>query len=237
MPTVSSPEPARMIAAGRRPAARLPATSAVANIVSDSGRERQAGLQGVVLEHHLQVDRQRDHRPAERDRSAASGTRRRAGTASCRNRSGSSSVGLPSRLRRDEPAGERAERDEADRDQEADELPALLPDEDADHDAAHADGRQDRADDVDAARARVRHVADQPRPLRTTAMTTTSSRNADAPRQEGREEAAEQRADGGGDRGGGADQRVRLASARRPGSCRGSATASPAAAATRRARR
>ena len=37
MPTVSSPEPARMMPAGRRLPARLPATSAVANIVSDSG--------------------------------------------------------------------------------------------------------------------------------------------------------------------------------------------------------
>ena len=37
MPMVSSPDPARMMLAGRRPAARLPATSAVANIISDSG--------------------------------------------------------------------------------------------------------------------------------------------------------------------------------------------------------
>jgi hypothetical protein len=35
----------------------------------------------------------------------------------------------------DQPAGERPERDHADRDQEADELPAFLPDEDADHDS------------------------------------------------------------------------------------------------------
>ncbi len=37
MPTVSSAEPARMMLAGRRSAARLPASSAVPNIVSDSG--------------------------------------------------------------------------------------------------------------------------------------------------------------------------------------------------------
>ncbi len=37
IPTVTSPDPARMMLAGRRPPARLPATSAVANIVSDSG--------------------------------------------------------------------------------------------------------------------------------------------------------------------------------------------------------
>jgi hypothetical protein len=30
-------------------------------------RERQAGLQGVVFQHHLQVDRQGNHRPSERD--------------------------------------------------------------------------------------------------------------------------------------------------------------------------
>ena len=60
-----------------------------------------------------------------------------------------------------EPAGERPERDEADRDQDADVLAALLPDEDAEHDAAHADGREHRADDVDVARPGVRHVADR----------------------------------------------------------------------------
>ena len=38
-----------------------------ANMLSESGAMRQAGLHRVVLEHHLQVDRQRDHHAAQRD--------------------------------------------------------------------------------------------------------------------------------------------------------------------------
>ncbi len=109
-----------------------------------------------------------------------------------------------------EPAGERPEGEQADRDQDADELAALLPDEDADHDAAHADGRQHRADDVDAARAGVRHVVDQLEADEDDPDHDDLEREADAPRQERGQEAAEQRADGGGDRRGGADQRVGL---------------------------
>ena len=79
----------------------------------------------------------------------------RAGSACERNRSGSISAGLPGRLRRTSHQASAAERDGADRDQGADRLAALLPHEDAEHDAAHADDRQDRADDVDAAVAGV----------------------------------------------------------------------------------
>ena len=73
----------------------------------------------------------------------------------------SSSAGLPSRLRRTEPVDERAEGERAEREQRADRLAALLPHEDAEHDAAHADDGEERADRVDAARARVRHVTDE----------------------------------------------------------------------------
>ncbi len=52
---------------------------------------------------------------------------------------GSSSVAFRSRWRRDEPAGKRPQRDRAERDQQRDVVAALLPDEDAEHDAAHAE--------------------------------------------------------------------------------------------------
>ena len=52
---------------GRRVPAFLPASRAIAEHAQRERRERQAGLHGVVLEHHLQVDRQGDHHAAERD--------------------------------------------------------------------------------------------------------------------------------------------------------------------------
>jgi hypothetical protein len=56
-----------MILLGLRLPARLPATRATAKHAQRQRRERQAGLHRVVLQHHLQVDRQRDHQPAERN--------------------------------------------------------------------------------------------------------------------------------------------------------------------------
>jgi hypothetical protein len=51
----------------------------------------------------------------------------------------------------DEPPGQHRERHGPDRHQQADVLAALLPDQDPQHDAAHADDGQDGADDVDLA--------------------------------------------------------------------------------------
>ena len=106
-------------------------------------------------------------------------------------------------------------------------LAALLPGEDAEHDAAHAERPRAARRRRRPAGPGVGHVAHIPSPDSTIAMTTASSRNADAPRQVGGDEAAEQRPDGGRDRRRRADQRVHPASAPRPRSCRGSATASP----------
>ena len=78
------------------------------------------------------------------------------------NRSTSSSAGFPSRLRFLQPPGEEAEAADADREQRADRAAALLPDEDPEHDAAHPERRQDRADDVDAAVSGVRRVVHAP---------------------------------------------------------------------------
>ena len=76
-------------------------------------------------------------------------------------RPGSSSVSLPVTLAAHEPPGEQRERDRADRDQQADELAAFLPDEDAEHEPAHPDHREDRPDEVDLPRPRVGDVVDE----------------------------------------------------------------------------
>ena len=168
---------------------------------------------------------------------AASAARCRAGRASTANRSGSISVGLPCRLRRTshQPSPTIATAPTAMSD--ADGLAALLPDEDAEHDAAHADHRQDRADDVERRAARCRGRRGRARCPTARCDDDRLEEEGDAPRQVGGDEAADQRPDGGGDRGRRPDQRVRPAAAPRPRSCRGSATASPAAAARRRGRR
>ena len=78
------------------------------------------------------------------------------------NRPTSISAGLPSRLRFRSHQASEAEAADAHREQRADRAAALLPDEDPEHDAAHPERRQDRADDVDAAISRVRRVVDAP---------------------------------------------------------------------------
>ena len=94
------------------------------------------------------------------------------------NRSGSISVGLPSRLRRTQPVDQAGQRDRADAQERADGLAALLPDQDAEHDAAHADDGQDRADDVDLRGTRCTGTSRTSlMPDSTTAMITTSSAN------------------------------------------------------------
>ena len=141
-------------------------------------RERQAGLHRVVLQHHLQEDRQRDHQAAERD--LLQRLRRDAEPEVLRlEEAGVDQRRLALALALDEPPGERAERDEADREEHADRSAALLPDEDPEHDAAHAERREDRADDVDA--PSIRCTARRGRaccPTSTIAMITTSPKNA-----------------------------------------------------------
>ena len=78
------------------------------------------------------------------------------------NRSGSISVGFPCALPAHQPIGKRGQRDHADREEQADGFATLLPRENAQHQAAHAEDREHCADEVDLARARVRHLADEP---------------------------------------------------------------------------
>ena len=71
-------------------------------------------------------------------------------------RSGSMSVGLPSRLRRTSHQAKAASDTDADRQEQADGLATLLPDEDAQDQPAHPKHRQERTDKVDLRAARCR---------------------------------------------------------------------------------
>ena len=137
------------------------------------------------------------------------------------NRSGSSSVGLSSRLRRSQPPDQPGQRDRADRQQRADGFAAFLPHQDAEHDAAHAEDGEDRADAVDAPRAGVGNVADEFDAGQHDRDDDDLEQERDPPRQVGGDEPAEQWPDRGGDRGRGSDQRVDLAPGPLLRSCRG----------------
>ena len=161
IPIVSSAKPSRMMLAGRRVPAFLPASSAIAEHAERERSERQSRLHRVVLEHHLQEDRQRDHRATQRDllehllRDAES------------EEFGLEQIGVDQRglaftLAAGQPVRERAHRDHADGQQRDDGLTTLLPYQDAEHDPAHAQHREARADRIDTARSGVRHVADEP---------------------------------------------------------------------------
>lgn len=60
-----------------------------------------------------------------------------------------------------QPAGQCPERERADRDRQPDELAPLLPDQNPQDHAAHAEDREDRPPSVDLAGAGVGHVADE----------------------------------------------------------------------------
>ena len=123
-------------------------------------RHRQAGLQRVVFERHLQEDRQRDDRAAHGDL-----LQHLLGGAD-------PEVREPEQVRVEEgrlgfallshePVGQRSERDRTDRDEQPDQLAAFLPHQNAEDDATHADHGEDRTDPVDLARSGVGHVADK----------------------------------------------------------------------------
>ena len=120
--------------------------------------EREPGLQSVVLEHHLQVDRKRDHHSAEGDllerlRRDAEPEVLRAEELRVDQR------GLALALTSHQPPRERAETDRTGCEQHSDRRAPFLPDENPEDDPAHADRRQDRADDVDPPVACVRDIA------------------------------------------------------------------------------
>ena len=206
-PTSSRPKPARMMSAARRFPARFPAISATREHAERQRGERQARLHGVVLEHHLQEDRQGDHRAAEGDLlghltgdaepEVLGGEQRRVDQGR-----------LAGAMAAHQPPGEQSEADRTDGDQRDDRFTALLPDEDAEHDAAHADDRQDGPDDVDATVAGELHVAHQSDAREHDRDHDGLEEEGDPPRQVGGDEAADERSHGGGDRRRGADQGI-----------------------------
>ena len=220
MPTSASPNPTRMMLAGAQVLGELPGGQRDGEHRERERRERQAGLHRVVLERHLQVQRQGDHRPAERDLLED----HRHGTDAevlDLEQVGVEQDHLAGALAPHEPEGERGERHGTDRHEQPDVRAALLPHEDPQHDATHAEHRQHRAADVDLAHPRERHVDDELDVEQDDRDDHDLEHEADPPRQVRGDEAAEQRSDRRADRGRGADQRVGLLHARHPRSCRG----------------
>ena len=172
-------------------------------------RERHARLEGVVAPDELQEDRQRDQHPAQRDLLQEELDNADAEQLGREERRIEQSR-LAFALAAAEPVHEGRHRCHADREQRRDGLAALLPDEHADDEAAHADDREERADVVDRPVARVRHVADLPAPEQDDDDDEGLERESRAPRDGGREEAADERPDRGGDRARRSDQRVDL---------------------------
>ena len=117
---------------------------------------------------------------------------------------------LPLPLAPHEPVDQRRHGDRADRQERTDGFAAFLPDQDAQHDAAHAQDGEDRADHVDAPGPGVGHVVDEPDAGQHDRDDDDLEQEPDAPRQVGGDEPAEQRPDRGGDRRRGPDQGVGL---------------------------
>ena len=123
-------------------------------------------------------------------------------------RFGSISVTLPWAFRRREPPPQQPERHDAGHDQDPDGLRALLPGEDAEHDATHAQHGQERADGIETSIAGVRDVLHEPDAGKDDPDDDELEEEADPPRQERRDEAAEQRSDRRRDRRRGTHERI-----------------------------
>ena len=181
----------------------------MANMDSDKRGDGEAGLHGVVLERHLEEERKGDHRSAQGDL-----LEHLLGDADAevqvREELRVEQGGLAASLALDEPVGERREGDRAHGDDETDELAAFLPDEDPQHDPAHAHDGQDGAHHVDLAGPRVGHVLDETDLGQHDGDDHDLETEADPPRQERGDEPAEERAHRGGDGRRCADQRVGL---------------------------
>ena len=169
--------------------------------------QRQARLQRVVFEDHLQVDRDGDHRAAERDvleHLPGDPEPEQLGREQRRIDQRRLALALPAH----EPVREPGEGDGADRQEQADGFAALLPDEDAQHQAAHAEDRQNGADEVDLARACVRRVTDESDARQHDRDDDDLEQERDAVGEVRGDEAADQGSDGRCDRGRRPDQGV-----------------------------
>ena len=116
---------------------------------------------------------------------------------------------MPLTLPPPEPDDQRRQTDHPDRQEGGDRL-AFLPHQDAEHDAAHAQDREDGADHVDGPRPGVGGVTDEPDAGQHDGDDDDLEQEPDPPRQIGGDEPAEQRPDGGGDRRRRPDERVGL---------------------------
>ena len=200
-------------------------------------RQREAGLQRVVLQVELEVDRQRDHQPAQGDvlQDALPDAEVEE---LLLEEIGVEERGLALALPPDQPAEQRNREDDAGAHQQAHRLAALLPGQDAEHEQAHAEHRQRRADRVDAAVAGEGDVADQ---AADPARTPRDDERLDGEARRAR------RAASSGNRRSAARSRRRSRPPRRssrrpspascPRSCRGSGTAWPAGTTQPRGRR
>ena len=191
--------------ARRRPA-RFPASHRDREHRQRQRCQRDPRLEGVVAPDELQVDRQRDQHPAQRhllqeDPGRAGREQLRPEQRRIEQR------GLPGAFAPNEPVDEPCHPRHADRKQRSDRFAALLPDEHADDQPAHPDHRESRADSIDRPIARIRHVADTPRPRQHGQDDQALHKKPGAPREDSRDEASQQRPDRGRDRSRGADQR------------------------------
>jgi hypothetical protein len=110
---------------------------------------------------------------------------------------------LPLSLSPPQPVRERSERQDAEPDDEPNEFASLLPHEDAEHDAAHPDDGEDRADGVDTTGPGVRHVPHEPDAGQNDRDDGVLEQKGDAPRQIGGDESSEQWSNRGCNRSGG----------------------------------
>ena len=183
-----------MIEAGRRSPPVPPGENRCREHGQRERSEGQAGLQRVVFERDLEKDRQRDHRAAQGDV-----LERLLGDPD-------PEVGVAEKVRVEQgrlsfavaphqPTGQRPERERADRDRQPDELAPLLPDQNPQDHAAHADDREDGPRSVDLAGAGVGDVADELDVEQDDRDHDQLEEEADPPREEGRHEAAKERPD------------------------------------------
>ena len=193
---------------GRRAPAFLPASTATPNIVSESGASDRPVCSALYSSTICRKIGRAIIAAAQRDRS---------GAAVPRSRTGTSSIGTdPDRAASASPraCGARAtsasdpKRHRPDDQELGDGLPAFLPRQDAQDDAAHAEDGEDRADRVDLARSGVRHVLDAPGAEQHDRDDHELEQEADPPREERGDEAAEQWSDRRGDRRRGTDQGI-----------------------------
>ena len=209
MAAPSRTKPARMmLLALRRPALR-PGEHGDAEHREGQGCERDARLERVVAPDQLEVDRQDDQEPAQRDlleQDLGDAVAEQLG----REQGWIEQRGLALALASDEPVHQAHHRSRADREEQRDGLAALLPREDPDDEAAHADHREERPRNVDRPVSGVGHVTDAAAPQKDDCDDERLDHEPDAPRQERRDQASDQGTDRSGNRSRRTDQREHL---------------------------